>query len=74
MANRTNDDRDRIGNRSTPPQGSTQGIDPQGRSRNPQDPVNRDREMNRDRDLGQGSSGSDTSRNRGRGPSDFEEE
>ena len=73
MANSRNDDRDRIGNTKTPP-GSTQGSNPQGQNRNTQDPIKRDREMNRDRDSGQGSSGSDTSRNSGRGPSDFEEE
>ena len=59
MANTRNDDMDRSGNRSTP-QGSNQGINPQGnlgnRNTPPQgstsDPVARDREMNRDRETG----------------------
>lgn len=51
MANTRNDDLDRNGNRSTP-QGSTQG----------RDPINRDRQMNRDGNLGQGSSGTEQGR------------
>ena len=54
MANSKNDDMDRIGNRNTP-QGSTTP----GSQGSTQDPINRDREMNRDRERGQGSSGNE---------------
>jgi len=80
MANSKNDDMDRIGNRNTPQGSTTSGSTSQGQggnfgsestqggmtgSRGQGDPINRDREMNRDRNLGQGSSGLDTSGKQG---------
>ena len=65
MASNRNDDMDR--NKNMPPQGNTRTPSSQGnldRERQEQgrttgmDPVNRDREMNRDTEVGQGGSGS----------------
>jgi hypothetical protein len=72
MANSQNDDRDRIGNRSTPP-GNKQGNQPGTGGPGSTDPVNQDRQMNRDQKMGQGSSGSPQSREIGRGSGDSEE-
>ena len=63
MASNRNDDMDRnrntpqAGNRNPGVSGGTQGNTTQGRTTG-SDPVNRDREMNRDTEVGQGGTGS----------------
>jgi len=86
MAMNRNDETDR--NKTNTPQANTPGTPPGTTSRGnmgqtEKDPVNRDRAMNRDTEVGQGSSGSgqsgldnfgsNTPRERGRGPSDTSE-
>ena len=67
MANTRNDDMGRSGNKRPAPgssqgnQGNPAGGTMQGRKQG-RDPVNMDREMNRDGEIGQGSSGTEQGR------------